>query len=318
MPAGSKRFVMVIGAMRTGTGWTYGYFRSHDSIYCPALKEWHFFDARHNPDTREKLEKHLARRVAGTARRLAVGRRHETHHKHDWEFVRDGSARLMMGDNLEAYREFFLTMTGDKEVVADITPNYATLDRKAFQEMDALSDDVRFVFIIRNPADRAWSQICKARPKASDRKLAKTFDKSLRQPKVNAKNDYRRTLDELLAVVPPERVHVQLFEEMFTPESAMRLCEFIGVPYREPNFEPNRRQPNNKKRTMKPKLRLNAAEQFREIYEHFEKQYGDRLPHSWREDLKALRSRFARRRRQTQRRNRTAQPSASDARQVGH
>jgi hypothetical protein len=294
MTAGSKRFVMVIGGMRTGTGWIYSYLRSHPSVYCSALKEWHFFDARHDPKARAALEALIASRLARTAKNLASTAKKKKRGRiptHGWELIRDGAERLMMGENIEEYRAFFLSNAGDKDVIAELTPSYATLDRVAFREMSELSDDVRFVFIIRNPVDRAWSQICKAKPEG-DKRVVRSFetalDNALDKKKIVVKSDYGRTLDELYSVVAPERVHVQLFEEQFRPEAVENLCTFMGIPYVHADFTLDESQTKGKKRTIPPDLRLRAAKKFKPVYDRFAKLYGDRLPECWRMDIEAV------------------------------
>lgn len=69
-------------------------------------------------------------------------------------------------DNEEKYlkgiswyeKEFFSEVKGEK-VIRDITPIYMYLDYIPQRIYNALGENIKFIFMLRNPIDRAYSQV---------------------------------------------------------------------------------------------------------------------------------------------------------------
>ena len=57
------------------------------------------------------------------------------------------------------YLAFLLKDSDSKPVIGDITPSYATLSRNEFARMSQLSQNSRFLYLMRDPIDRLWSEI---------------------------------------------------------------------------------------------------------------------------------------------------------------
>jgi hypothetical protein len=282
------RFVMGVGAMRAGSGWTYSYLRTREEVYCSGLKEWHFFDARHRPRSQEWINDGrldlLERRLRNAKK--ALEEEDAERFKQKLSVVRDVAERLMIGSNLEAYRSFFLKNRGRRNIVAEFTPQYSVLDRNAFAEMNGLTNDVRFVFVVRNPADRFWSHFQFYQKKGK----AQELEAALENNDYVLKSDYGRTLTELYSVVPKERVHIEFFERLFTPGAIERLCAFIDIPYKPAVFD--QRGKNTAAKTSTPKItpdvRTIVSKRFEHAYRYFEQQEGVDLPDSWKKDLQEL------------------------------
>jgi hypothetical protein len=89
--------------------------------------------------------------------------------------------------------------------------------------------DARFVYLVRNPVERAWSQYVH---NLAHGRETRSFSQAVAElPHYRDISRYGMQLNEFLAVFPRERVLVQVFEEMVKePAATVRaVCEFLGV-----------------------------------------------------------------------------------------
>jgi len=65
-------------------------------------------------------------------------------------------------ERLAWYQNLF---SGDEQVKGEITPAYAFLDGGRIKEIYRLVPDLRLIYMIRNPVNRAWSNALMALPR---------------------------------------------------------------------------------------------------------------------------------------------------------
>lgn len=225
-----------IGAQRSGTSWLYRYLSEHPGCALRSIKEIHYFDCQRGPD--------LARPHADRARRLdalnaEIGAASALHRPEFKVRRRDDIADLLsvMRDTRSddaAYLDYLTLNRTETRLVGDITPAYALLDADGFRRMVAIAPDTRFVFILRNPVDRAWSQARRmaSRSGAADPAAALAlFDAFLDggQDDIADRSDYARTLRALDAALDPRQLHVLFYEEIFQPATLTALTDFLGI-----------------------------------------------------------------------------------------
>lgn len=138
-----------IGAHKAATTWLSRNLSRHPDIWLPFTKELHFFDPPVDGSARywrrlltSKLESGIARaREKGNAARLAY-------------------LEGLKGEDFiltEAwYRKVFAPKPEGK-ITGDFTPRYATLPEPVIDSMLALAPHARFIYLIRDPVDRAIS-----------------------------------------------------------------------------------------------------------------------------------------------------------------
>lgn len=154
---------MCIGAQKAGTTWLYEMLRPHPQLWLPPLKELHYFDRSpayssnnfllsdrplrrlfsrkaHNREFRQKLRQVL--RVAWARRSCST---------FSWA-VRFGAGVV----NDEWYRSLF---AGTSLLRGEITPSYTMLDLHDVTRVQRLVPKLKVILLLRNPIDRAWSQI---------------------------------------------------------------------------------------------------------------------------------------------------------------
>ena len=223
-----------IGAAKAGTTWLYRYLAGHPEVRLPAVKELHYFDTVETGKFDRqvtRMERECARRVerlpTGDARLDRRLRREIGAYQGWFDVIRSGA-------NDAGYVDFLTRNAGDARVVGDITPAYATLSAASFARMAALAPVTRFVFLLRDPLDRLWSNIrMAAARKGGD--LAATaadlLDRALAggDRTMTERCDYAGTLSRLNAAMDPAKVFTTFYETLFQPGTLARLCGFLGI-----------------------------------------------------------------------------------------
>ncbi|NNU81831.1 sulfotransferase [Halovulum dunhuangense] len=232
-----------IGAQKAGTTWLYEYLAGHPDCHLRAVKELHYFNTVDASDPMHGRV-HIVERAERIRAKLSKAwffqhrdRRRELADIEEW-------LKVTPDPEDRAYAAYLRRRWKGQKLIGDITPAYATLDRGGFARMARLGEDVRFVFVLRDPVERAWSQArMMGSGEASDAEVEATvrriFDAFIRGDKtgMQLRSDYARTLNELLAAVPRERIHVMFFEEMFDQKALDRLTDFLGIRHWPGKFE---------------------------------------------------------------------------------
>lgn len=187
-----------IGAMRSGTSWLRKHLNHHPDIWMAEPKEVHFFD-RHFEDRR-------------------------------WPLLRDDhEARLRYG-------AYFADAPRKKGIVTgEFTPAYAVLPAERIAVIRRWRPDLRIIFIMRDPVERAWSHARKdfaqywgQEPEAATLDDLRPFFDS---PDVHRRGDYLSCLRAWLDHFPRERFLLSCMEEIITDPRGLLHAHyrFLGV-----------------------------------------------------------------------------------------
>lgn len=146
---------LCIGAQKAGTTWLFEKLASHPSIWMPPIKELHYFDHLFVERNRNWTLWH----IQGSARR-ALKWHSERAAEIDLEYVRY-LLRLATEDVFTErwYRLAFERPAALGKVIGDITPEYSTIPPQGIAYLRSLLGAVRIIYIIRDPLDRALSQM---------------------------------------------------------------------------------------------------------------------------------------------------------------
>jgi hypothetical protein len=119
-------------------------------------------------------------------------------------------------ESLRSYAARFAAGSG--KVKGEVTPAYGILPPRRIRFIRTVMPDVRLVFLMRNPIERAWSHAVMILATKTKRRVEDvpegefyaqfTGDSSMRR------GDYRRTLDNWLDVFPEEQLFVGFFEDL--------------------------------------------------------------------------------------------------------
>ncbi len=219
-----------IGAHKAGTSWLYKQLCKHHEIWMPPIKELHFFDrslrypspnnlATSSPIARIFGSKPWERpNVIAGSRKLA-------------NYIRKGNFRnaLWWGKytfgyyNEEWYSKLFSQAVSYK-VCGDITPAYSMLEKDDVARVKAVNPDIKIIFMIRNPIERAWSAI---RSMVYRGVLDISLDSdhevimALKDRGLILRGDYERTLDSYLSYFNSQQILVCFYDAI--------QCDPVGL-----------------------------------------------------------------------------------------
>lgn len=228
-----------VGAQKAGTSWLYDCLQHSPDCHTVPTKELHYFDALYALSEATHLENRLdqLRRVVAS---LTEGCDPDN-------LVRLRRARLLAdrlsihattpGDH-RPYVEHMLTGYGGQKYICDFTPSYGVLDKNGFAQMASIGP-ARFIFVLRDPVARMWSQIRMAMAVAHPGLPDAAFEAkcaahardlyALRDLARIPRADYARTTAALEAATARDRIHYAFYEDLFSQDSVDRICAFLGI-----------------------------------------------------------------------------------------
>ncbi len=283
-------FLFCVGATKAGTSWLYRYLSRHPECHLRSIKELHYFDmiesgnfARHRSREERRMAALLAEQASGAP--MGAFRARLLKDAEDWVSVIGRE-----GEDIGAYRAYLTEGRGARHVVGDVTPAYALLPVARLQAMARMAADVRFVYLLRDPVSRLWSQ---ARMVAY-RKAASLAEFPARAVQVmgemidaigagrSDREDYIGTISRLRAAVSPSRLLVQLQDEMMTVPGIARLCGFLGITVVAAEFD--KRVHEGTPLALDEGLRARAQVALRPQYDFVATLFPE-LPDSWRRNM---------------------------------
>jgi hypothetical protein len=274
-----------VGATKAGTSWLYRYLHAHPDCHLRSVKELHYFDARDRDDCewqagRFRRNQREAEAAGNTAR------------------VADYAALIDLQEteeNVPAYLDYLNEGRGDRKLVADITPSYSLLSADRFRAMAGIAADVRFIYILRDPVARFWSHVrMKAKRREGDTGSFQDWANRIfwrmergRNAGILNRGNYREALENLRTAVAPSRLLVLFYEELFSPASIRKICEFLGIS----NHPAQVAVPVNagSKLVMSDDQQGLAREWLADQYEYVGAHF-DNVPDAWKTDTKRVRA----------------------------
>jgi len=149
------------------------------------------------------------------------------------------------------YIDEYFSDAGNKTAIGEVTPNYMFIESVPERIFNSLGSDIKFVFIFRNPADRAFShyQMCIHRNTESQSfadavdlniELLKSGQIARAEKHYINRGFYDEQVERYLKYFPIENMLFLLFEEDLVDnrkETFFRIYDFLGV--KRINISPN-------------------------------------------------------------------------------
>ena len=207
---------LVVGAQRSGTSWLYFTLKRHPELWLPPIKELHYFDKLAGRTWEDQRQW----RRAWSAR---------------WSIRDFWILRYFLHDDSEDwYASLFHQAQQKGRVAGEITPAYATLDEETFRRIRGMNRDIKIVFIMRDPVERAWSAIRRSvsrKKRSQDSVTLRKVVAMLRRPNSAARSAYIDTIMRLEAVFPASQLHFCFFDDLRDrPEKFLSdILEFLKV-----------------------------------------------------------------------------------------
>ncbi len=210
-----------IGAHKCASTWLWYNLRSHQQVWVPPQKELHYFDRSANyPSTCELSTEVFWDRVFGLSSVDALWRRKAIRNLAG-SVVRLDIERIRWW--LEFYPrnfndEWYLRLFENRRVACtgEITPAYSMLEIPDIKRIVKLCPDVKIIYVIRDPIERAWSHL---RFDAGLGKIKSLSDldevkRYIDGDALTKRGDYLATIRNWLAVVPPERFFIGFYDDI--------------------------------------------------------------------------------------------------------
>ncbi|MGI8839922.1 MAG: sulfotransferase [Caulobacteraceae bacterium] len=262
-----------LGAPRTGSKWLSNYFTQHNEILMSPIRILHYFDPtdKYNLQFESRLEAAEAR----VAKKKRIGPPSEA-----LELLRE---RVRMIHDPSGYLDYFRTRWSGQKVFADITPSYYIAGRDAFARMRDAHPQVKFLFVLRNPIDRLWSQMRLAHMNDPSFDPLARLDRLAATGNTPWPRNYATALTELDTVVPSGDLRVCFFEEMFDMKAIAELCGFLGVTTQAAAVDTPMNQSEGATLDAERRGRLYALVE--PVYAFVRDRFAGRLPDSWLADM---------------------------------
>jgi hypothetical protein len=283
----NQKFFVGIGAQKAGTSWLGQYFSHHPEVGFSPLKELHYFDSVYRRDlVNDRFDKLMLNKL----RQLTLEIADDFADYGRIQLLRCISLRLEMFHDSQRYKDYFNFITNrSHKAFGEITPSYSLLNEDGFKAIRNLYPDARFIFILRDPVERYWSQIRfheslvgKENFSAQDQVLA-----MLSNPWFSLRTDYERTLKVLYRVVPPEDVCIIFFEKLMDHHlhrnELAKITSFLEISPIEGDLSVK----INAGATLELDVesRQSIASHFAHVYDYIAEHFASELPETWRKTI---------------------------------
>lgn len=210
-----------IGAHKAGTSWLYEQLVAHPEVYMSPKKEIHFFDrsphylssnilAEPSPLLRPfKLESEDWKRMGIDVMRMAKCLLTGDFERAEWY------RKWLFGYYDEAWYASLFPRSAKYKAYGEISPSYSMLRSEDVARIKAVNPNMKLLLMLRDPIDRAWSNIRFGSGKGRLQvDLASPDDiiRALQQPKVVLRGDYEQTLATYLEHFDSSQVLVCFYE----------------------------------------------------------------------------------------------------------
>jgi len=159
-----RGYCLCIGAAKSGTTWLYEQLRHSPEIYMAPEKELHYFFSRYGAfnrlrsSARYRLLKAYVDRASEKFEKPLPDpafAREFSHFQKDLDWYQ----MFAQGPVTQSwYRSLFLE-AGKNQFACDFSPSTSKISIDGVHAIRALSDNVKIIYILRDPVDRLWSHI---------------------------------------------------------------------------------------------------------------------------------------------------------------
>lgn len=290
LPKGAT-MVYGIGAQKAGTSWLFDYLKQSKECHTVHIKELHYFDALYVKSERSHLNNRFAqlrRAVDGLTPGMDPANRKRLR---DTQLLAERlSIHAAAPGDHRPYVAYMTKGYAGQKIICDFTPSYCTLDAEGFREMDSLGP-AKFIFILRDPVDRLWSQIRMAIGAQNSKLSDDAYEakcvahaEDLRNKRDIARiprADYARTMEALETAVPSDHIHYVFYEDLFSQDSVDEICAFLGI---TPHKVAGDKRVNLGRSTALPdEVEEILSEALAPQYEAVRARFGESVPAAWRD-----------------------------------
>ncbi len=297
--ADHETLVIGLGSHKCGSTWLYQYLRYHPDCFASTVKELNFFRSQYSLNRFWLLKQNMKKSEEAIKNFTRINP----------DFDADDPAAtlnlefLKLNDAVYDYtaNAASLTLNGDyfgnfrrrnfgQTHMVDISPSYCLCDDLGFQMMKAAHHNVKFIFVMRDPIERAFSAYryhyktrkrkIAPRPRVRRKQLGEYFEE---QQNADLYTDYGTILDKIERNLDPEQVFIGFYENLFNDDTMGKLCAFLGIEFKPGKYDEfvHKTDSEGIERKINEFERPFLVERFAHVYKDIEKRFGPQAPESW-------------------------------------
>jgi Sulfotransferase family len=271
----SRTLLVGLGAMKSGTSWLSEYLSGHPDFHHSSIKEVNYFN---------RIYKNPYR---GYGREFRLYRMEEIILNKGPSLTKQATKRLRVLAQLgrinshEDYLAYFSEYIGNERCFGEISPSYSHIPAPGLQDMASVTDDVRFIFLMRDPTERAASHIQHVRRRAcADESIDDIIETITPSSPIFERSNYDITLNAIEKANLGNTSKAIIYETLFCKNTIQDFCHWLGLKYIEPNFKKRINVSMGEPVTEVQKLRI--RERLNPIYTSLNLKFADKRPASWR------------------------------------
>lgn len=238
---------LCIGAHKSGTSWLHGQLIGHPQIWSPIYKELHFFDEYEKRNG--LISETNKRRVWLKNYLLAQAEKVDSGGKINssvFNWVINFVQTPFHQRDIAWYLNLFSEGRESGKVIGETTPSYALLSENTFKEIFNINNQIKIIFIMRNPIWRAWSSVrfdLRTEKKLTNNSRTNILSHNVvkdyldREP-IRRRGDYIATLTKLRNVFPADAVKYLFYEDI--NENPLKLlsevCSHLQIDFNKDYF----------------------------------------------------------------------------------
>jgi len=227
-----------IGAHKSATTWLAHVMRAHEQLWIPLAKEIHYFDRATHYDSPNTLN---------SSRFLErIGSKKPENRQWRKSACRDFLSSIARMD-FQRFKWNFNYYTGtinddwylrlfpgnSSRLCGEITPAYSMLNVEDIRRINALLPNVKVIYLLRDPIDRAWSHLRYDQGSGEKLNLDKFSElkKYIDSPTLTRRGDYVSTLRDWTSVISSDRIFVGFYDDIKSRPNYFleRLSSFLNI-----------------------------------------------------------------------------------------
>lgn len=221
-----------IGTTRGGSSWLYRVLSHHPCVWMPPVKELHYFDRpRHGVRT---ITFFRPRMIGVRLRDYLQGERKRSTGDSLWKTLAWDRKFFFAPRSPEWYQSLFRPRPG--QITGEVTPAYAILDERVIAEIVERNPDLKAIYILRNPVDRAWSSVVNTLARKRKRRITDVplgdLVNQARSVALSDRSDYASVIRRWRSALGEDQLFIGYMEEIGTDPRELidRICAFLSIP----------------------------------------------------------------------------------------
>lgn len=283
----AKPDFLLIGAARSGTTWLYERLVSHRGLFVTPVKELHYFDIQRGYPLWHWIR--VRRFVLHIRRFFQYFLKKDRLESSSW-LLKWASRYFLMPKTHSWYRSLFKDEFG--RLAGELTPSYSLLAEKEVREVYKVNPQVKIIYQMRDPIDRAWSQIVMhlgLHLKTGDNftEYMDEIREVMKRDEIIDRSMYTMTIDTWEKVFGKGQICYLFFDEILEEPAGMlkRLFTFLEVDADEQVFQEKLRQKvaarDTKGKGMPPEVESELAKQFLPMLKKLEQRFNNNYTRQW-------------------------------------